>query len=335
MFYFPPSTESVLRHLIQSPVSEQVDQDPDDRTIPKEPGAFAVDGPAPIYLPADEAQLWEASHDEERDYEEPGLEGGASLRSRDCVGGPGAMTSFDTSTEDLLEPDSDNVVFDAQVAEIRKEHRDVKEAVPKVERTRCLVVAAAIVVLIIVGIVVAVVVAAGGSDGDDALSTSPPPSTRMPTSAPTIMTPTLVAPTSVGRFDECFDSTRGLANALRSRRPPYEFVDIELCPRQNFRVDDPIDFNTPWLGLNPPVSAQSNIRVKCGDDGLLRDQCVVGDGEALVLNTWSFSRDDQAQNVTFEGITFEKGATALVIMFSGGDITFKNCLFRVSAERRK
>jgi len=313
--------ESMFRHEMQSPTSEAVDQDPGDSTKPKEPGAFAVEGPAPIYLPAEEALLWEESQYEQRDLEEPGLIGEESPQLDDVAIVPGPTLSVDTSKEDLLDRESSDLVFDALVSEVKKKPMDDTEIVSKIGRTGCLVVATVIIVLIVVGVVVAVVVATGnGSDSDNAVSTTP-------TAAPTDV-PIAVAPTTVGRFDECFDSTAALANALRSRRAPYEFVDIALCARQNFEVDDPIDFNTPYLGSKPPLSAQSNIRVKCGNSGLLTDQCVVRAGEALALNTWSFSRDDEAKNVTYEGITFENGATALIILFSGGDITFKNCVFR-------
>eukprot|EP00977_Amphora_coffeiformis_P023961 scaffold14782_cov174-Amphora_coffeaeformis.AAC.14 len=315
----------MFRHEMQSPTSEAVDQDPGDSTKPKEPGAFAVEGPAPIYLPAEEALLWEESQYEQRDLEEPGLIGEESPQLDDVAIVPGPTLSVDTSKEDLLDRESSDLVFDALVSEVKKKPMDDTEIVSKIGRTGCLVVATVIIVLIVVGVVVAVVVATGnGSDSDDAVSTTP-------TAAPTDV-PIAVAPTTVGRFDECFDSTAALANALRSRRAPYEFVDIALCARQNFEVDDPIDFNTPYLGSKPPLSAQSNIRVKCGNSGLLTDQCVVRAGEALALNTWSFSRDDEAKNVTYEGITFENGATALIILFSGGDITFKNCVFRVSTQ---
>ena len=294
-------------------VSERHDDDDEPSigsTLPPKPGAFQISGPAPVYIPADEESfLWEDPPP--RHVEAPTSAG---------------HTGIDASTETLFENEHRGMVVDAQVAEVVEKVPDEEEIASNWKGMRCRVIAAVVVVLIIAVVVAVVVAAGGGSDNKKALT--PQPTTLAPTASP-ILTPPSAKP--VGLFDECFSTTRSLSTALLSRRSPYEFVDIELC-RGQFYVDLGIEFNAPWVGLRPAIIAQSNMRVRCGDNGLLENQCVVGGtGEALVLNIWSsVFREDEHKNVTFEGITFQRGSNALIRMSNGGDITFKNCLFRVS-----
>ena len=125
----------------------------------------------------------------------------------------------------------------------------------------------------------------------------------------------------------CLNTTRKLADAQLERKG-FAFVDYTLCPKTTYNIDDKVNRNEPFVGQSPPLLAQSNMRVKCGADGLLTDACIVSDGEVLVRNAHATSNEYGAFNVTFEGITFENGWPTLMEMTNGGDIVFKNCLFR-------
>lgn len=105
--------------------------------------------------------------------------------------------------------------------------------------------------------------------------------------------------------------------------------EVELCPRTDLRVMD-VERDEPYAGNMPPLMAQSNMRVRCGEDGSLTNRCVVYEGASLLLNTFSMSQEYEAKNVVFEGITFERGVESFLELTNGGDITFRNCLFRVS-----
>lgn len=86
------------------------------------------------------------------------------------------------------------------------------------------------------------------------------------------------------------------------------------------------------VGLFPPLPAMSNMRIKCGSDGQLTNRCIVASGGTLVLSRYGVAEETAARNMTFEGITFQRGQDAFAVLQNGGDITFKNCLFRVSGE---
>lgn len=127
--------------------------------------------------------------------------------------------------------------------------------------------------------------------------------------------------------EDCFQTTREVADAQRTRSD-LSFVEYTLCSGTTYQVDDTVNRNQPFEGANPPLLAQSNMHVKCGADGSLSNACVVSEGEILVMNSYSTAAEYGAFNVTFEGVTFENGWPTLMQMTNGGDIVFRNCLFR-------
>lgn len=104
---------------------------------------------------------------------------------------------------------------------------------------------------------------------------------------------------------------------------------LSIGERTEIRVDI-VNRELPWVGVWPPLAAVSNVRFKCGPDGDLTGQCVVAFGDTLVLNNNWAANEVAARNVTFEGITFQRGINSFMELINGGDITFKNCGFRVS-----
>lgn len=90
----------------------------------------------------------------------------------------------------------------------------------------------------------------------------------------------------------------------------------------------------PSQATRPPFLPQSNMRIKCGKDGALTNQCIVTggnrNGDTLVYNSANFTGEKAATNVIFEGITFQSGSVSFLELYNGGGITFRNCIFRVS-----
>uniref|UniRef100_A0A7S3L0V6 Right handed beta helix domain-containing protein n=1 Tax=Amphora coffeiformis TaxID=265554 RepID=A0A7S3L0V6_9STRA len=175
----------------------------------------------------------------------------------------------------------------------------------------------AAVVVVIVVVVVVVVVAVGG----DSNSVPLPPMTLAPTLAPTLSQ--TLQPTREG----CYRTTRSLVNEMSRRNDFTKFVEYTLCPRAEILVDVFSD-SDPTAGIFPPIPAQSNVLIKCGDDGSLANRCIIANGNAAVINSFFAFQEQNAQNVTFEGITFERGRRSLLELYNGGDITFRDCVFR-------
>ena len=76
-----------------------------------------------------------------------------------------------------------------------------------------------------------------------------------------------------------------------------------LCPNTNYDMAK-IDFHNEFVRGQKPISAQPNLRVVCGNDGRLQDNCVLRGGDLHIDATDLYGRRKRAANVYFEGITF-------------------------------
>lgn len=227
----------------------------------------------------------------------------------------------------------DAYVADAQVTEF-KMATAVAEPVTREQagsgskRTVMMVGGCIVVVVAVVIVIVVVVVAVGGGsdDGGNNNNNNKGPSL-----------PLVPDETDSGA---CFKTTKTLANALRNRKDDAVFAEFSLCASTTLAVDDVVDFAQPHNNDQPPLLAQSNLLVKCGEKGSFTDKCIVSSAMArnayeaelkstLVLNSPN-TASKGAFNVTFEGITFEHGWPSLMEMRNFGDVTFRNCIFRQS-----
>ena len=256
------------------------------------PGAFAFEHPAPQYVLDDD------SEEEDGDYRqlwETTLQGA------------------NDDNNQRQQPNDDTPVLEATVKAAPKSLSESKH-------TRTLGIGCHKRSMIIVAVVVVMLVAAavGAYFGLSSEDTNKPPVNDDPNKPP---------PFDIFDTNICYNSSGLIRNVLRKRKENFtQFIDIKLCHHTTIDVkyaerDDPI------AGYAPPLFVQSNMRIKCGDHGSLLDECIVANGETLLLNTNYVEKE--ARNVTFEGITFQNGIQSLVELLNGGDITFQNCLFRV------
>lgn len=174
----------------------------------------------------------------------------------------------------------------------------------------------------VAGVVIGVCAAVLGGHDDD--PNIPLPMTT-PTASPTTVFPVTSEPV------RCFGDSRSLTDALLARRDHTAFTDLQICPQTTERViltypDDPTE------GVTPGLLVQSNVRIKCGPDGKLEDQCVFqGRGQDyFVLNSPESFGEFAARNVSVEGFTFQGAQNSFLQMENAGDVTFRNCLFRES-----
>jgi hypothetical protein len=281
------------------------------------PGAYAMNRPAPVYVMGDES----SSDDEAQNDATVGQQQQPSNASRTLLTSNVQMTSPSAA---LLQDDdsSDNKsdILEAQVA-LAKPTMVAEEDSPgsHCNNKKLWIFAAVMLLLLIVIIVIIVVVVTGGDDDNGAPATI----TLTPTLSP------IDAATTPEPDPACYTSTRSIVDKLLSRNNLDDFVDIEICPGTNIDVFLSQRFD-PSAGIEPAIPLQSNLKIKCGEQGRLRDACIIGSGNTLLLNMFAMSRELAAVNVVIEGITFQDGTESLLELTNGGDITFRNCLFRVS-----
>ena len=292
--YLPAGT---VGHKRLAPVDNDspYNDDPPAETLV---GAFAINVPAPSY---------NAENDDDGEWEQFPVQ--------------------DEAREQVLEAEV-SLVVPAEETLLDVESQ-VSKDVSHHNKRRWYSMVGLIALLIVIVVVVVIVMAGKGDDGEKTEVTPTPttsPSTFALTEPPTINVQEL--------FDSCFDNTKSLQTALDERKsitPNLDnFVEIELCQNTRITLTDVDDF-IPKAGLTPALLPQSNMRIRCGPNGDLNDSCIVFGtlgGEILVHNHFLSFNEVGANNVTIEGIIFE-GARTMVLMENGGDITFKNCLFRV------
>lgn len=308
---------------------------------PATPGAYAMNLPAPVYImegeddaefePIPEELL--APHVRSSMIPRGGGGGGDTVASRsdeDNNDGGGENGNQDNRDDDGHDEENKPVILDAQVQVVKliqKEGFDDEDDKSKNDTVFCagkrwLILGVLGLVIAVVVIVAVVASSGGGGGGGEDLSPSLSP-TLTPTSTP--LDP-----------DFCYGTIFESMGDFLIRGAVADFSEtweLRLCVNTEYTVTDDIFPPQPWLGDNPPIVAQSNTHVKCGKDGLLSDQCVVQHGQSLFWNAYSTQPPGEpaASNVIVEGLTFQDGLLSLIDMRSGGDITFRNCVFRVSA----
>ena len=111
-----------------------------------------------------------------------------------------------------------------------------------------------------------------------------------------------------------------------------------LCPNTTFEVGiAPLGtFSTASgvAGGQLPITGGSNMRVLCGPDGSLRNNCTIRDGSfGMILANGHFIRNSIMQdNVHIQGITFIN-ITNPINLYTISNVTIQDCLFEVRARR--
>ena len=102
-----------------------------------------------------------------------------------------------------------------------------------------------------------------------------------------------------------------------------------LCPQTTFRVGSRhTEDGTPQGGSYPSILGRSNIRVLCGANGKIENDCNVVNGIVQVALFDEFQTGGQPiENALVQGISFSK-ATAMNALISGsGDVVLRDCIF--------
>lgn len=268
----PPMEPAPVQQQQQQPATVRTHQLSPQRSNPAV-GAFAIDVPAPVYAMGDD----DNDNDEWERFPEEEFQTGR--------GGTTAAHHHHTSA--VLEADIRPATLPTLVSDDnQQEEQDAAKS-----RTRWYIGGALCLVVVIV-IVVVIVVVAGGGRGGGGGGNGLPETVLAPTPAPT---PSLWA--------ECFTSHRRLITLLLGRVNYDEFIDVELCPGTTYQVTE-VERTEPAGGIEPVFTVQSNMRLKCGENGNLNDECVVtgrSGGRVLLLHTWALiqaQKVDTAENGT-------------------------------------
>jgi hypothetical protein len=152
--------------------------------------------------------------------------------------------------------------------------------------------------------------------------------------APTTVTAqnATVAPT-VSPLDipECFSNLTKLGLAQATADPFVQKV-WTLCPNTIFDIGFPFANGECCFIGQPPLVALENTRFQCGSDGLSSNNCTLRGGRSHFVSSRSAEETDNT-NVQVAGMTFESANFFTAILDNAGDITFTDCVWKVSREK--
>ena len=127
-------------------------------------------------------------------------------------------------------------------------------------------------------------------------------------------------------LNEAYEDEATVDNVRDIRR------ELILCPNTIFDmgVQDLRDEKIFYDGF-AAIRPRPNSHWKCGSTGSSHSKCVVRGGDIAILSVDNDdSLDKDANGVIFEGITFELSIRSSAVFSKRGDITFVDCIFRVS-----
>jgi hypothetical protein len=170
-----------------------------------------------------------------------------------------------------------------------------------------------------------------GNDDNYAMAQSEAPTTSAPT--------TTVAPTSspsaapsFGPPPDCYDDLDEIYAREEKVTDSTVWREYILCPDTEYIIgtfNRFVDERILFVGGFTPISPRNNVHYKCGSDGSSSNNCVLVGGSFHVLSFGTQFEEVQG-NVTMEGITFESAFRITLFLGNAGDITFQDCVIRVS-----
>ena len=159
--------------------------------------------------------------------------------------------------------------------------------------------------------------------------------TGTPTSAPTDSSEPTAAQTltpTFGPAPECYDALRDILNREKAVYDSTFYREYILCPNTEFLIGDQAPRNT-YVNGDAAILPRRNVGYKCGSDGKSSNNCRLVGGQFQLISfsgNWPQEQQEPHSNVTLTGITFANGGYATAVLGNAGDITFRDCIFKVS-----
>jgi hypothetical protein len=160
---------------------------------------------------------------------------------------------------------------------------------------------------------------------------------RMQTSSVLFVLMSLLARVGGQNTEICYLNLTRLNDALQTADVSTQRT-YTLCPNTVFDIG----ISTPFgeccqeeSGQHPLV-ATPNTRFQCGSDGKSSNNCVIRGGTFQFQSVFSFTGTSfttatvSNDNVQVAGITFESASNIGLRLSQAGDITFTDCIIRVS-----
>ena len=146
------------------------------------------------------------------------------------------------------------------------------------------------------------------------------PPTGTPTKAP-IPAPVPVRP--------CYSNLTEIEDLVKLKNP-FLVETYILCPDTIYQMGTFDSTSFKIVNGSRPIYTRSNSIYQCGVDGKSSNNCIITGGEYHVFHEYTSYNRENKVNVVMKGLTFEDASGAGLIIAAPGDITFIDCVFRVS-----
>jgi len=131
----------------------------------------------------------------------------------------------------------------------------------------------------------------------------------------------------------CYDNTTLLAAHLVMKDSfiPDEFI---LCPNSVFDIGStPRDDVLCCKDGMSPLYGEANSRILCGEDGKSSNNCTLRGG-AVQFSSVFANVKHPIESMQVSGVTFEGATLSSIFLGNVGDVTFKDCIVKVTVTRR-
>jgi hypothetical protein len=137
---------------------------------------------------------------------------------------------------------------------------------------------------------------------------------------------------SFGQTPPCWTDLDDLNARMKSEEGDRDIsvqLEIILCPDTVFTFGYPEYENFTYVAGFRPINPQPNTHWKCGEDGALSNNCTFREGVTAITLQGLFR---PGEDIIFQGIVFAGQTVATFLGGAAGDVTFRDCLWRVSTE---
>jgi hypothetical protein len=131
----------------------------------------------------------------------------------------------------------------------------------------------------------------------------------------------------------CIDNTQTLVDLERDVTDFSVLRTYTFCPSSFLTIGTlDVDFNFVGISNQPAIPLRPNMHLKCGEEGKRTDLCwfINGDVHLDATKVLGVTDQDTVDNIIIEGFTFISSYKYSTWATKPGDITFKDCEWRVS-----
>jgi hypothetical protein len=158
------------------------------------------------------------------------------------------------------------------------------------------------------------------NEGAPAATYAPTPliETEIPTAAPFFYAPL-----------ECYDKLQIVHDMIKVQEPFMQHV-YKLCPNTVFDIGTIDENHECCIQGDARLVPRKDTTIQCGEDGLSTNNCTLRGGPVQVIS-WDENYNLEAKtNTALKGLTFESTDQISILLMTGGEFLFEDCIFQVS-----